>query len=939
MRGKDGVRWDFVLLVMFLFLCCVSSTADLEGSVDHSGFSDMRRNEKVNQNAGTPHGPIAIDGDANFSDTALAEGWPGDGSSGNPYIINGLEINLGGAAGHCINITNIRVNFTISNCNLTSASANPGAGIYLENVTYGEIVGNIFDDNVFNIYLTASHSVLVKENLCPNSVYSICLRDSSSNNIITDNNCSYNSNRGINLESSSHHNTIINNTCTNNVYGIVLYRVTYNDVANNTFNNNNQGIHSNDADFNTYTNNTCNDNSAVGIYLFNISDSNTIANNTCSSNNNYGICLVGMGSNTVFNNTCNYNNRGIYLYYTTSITIINNACNNNTHSGIYLDGGSYFLTIVNNTCNYNNWGIYVWMDTLSNTIINNTCNNNTHSGIYLSLSHSNALSNNTCNSNTYSGIYLLYSRSNALSNNTCKNNDYGIYLTGMDSNTVFNNTCTSNNWGIYLDGSNSNTVANNTFNDCGMFVMGSLTSCRQSLVTGNVVNTLPLVFLQDQVGGFVSSSAGQVILVNCSQITVQDQTLNDCSLGILLCYTDLATIVNNTCTNNEYGIYVGPGSNSSDILWNVFMNNAVNALDNALENIFDYNYWSDYTGRDADENGVGDTPYTFSGNQDQHPLMAPPGSLPFWLESPIDQVVILGEVFLYDLNASVYGGIDHWWINDTVNFAVNQSGVVTNITLLLAENYGIQVFANDTNGNILTGAFTVIVEDWFIPVWLELPSDQLGECGVTLQYDLNATDPSGLDTWLLNDTLHFAIDYDGQLSTVGIVPVGVYGVQVWVNDTWGNTLTGLFTVTVVDTLAPTWVEQPQNQIIEYGTTFICDLDAIDPSGIDEWWVDDTVHFVIDWLGQVRTIGVLEPGTYGLRVFVNDIYGHILSVAITVEVTTATTTTTTTSTTATTTTTTSTSVGEMDPLLALGLGAGIGGVAVVIVVIVLLRRKS
>jgi parallel beta-helix repeat protein len=64
------------------------------------------------------------------------------------------------------------------------------------------------------------------------------------------------------------------------------------------------------------------------------------------------------------------------------------------------------------------------------------------------------------------------------------------------------------------------------------------------------------VFLQDQVGNVVSSPAGQVILVGCSQIIVKDQTLMDCSVGVLLCHTNLTTIVNNTCNNNDIGIYL-----------------------------------------------------------------------------------------------------------------------------------------------------------------------------------------------------------------------------------------------------------------------------------------------------------------------------------------------------------------------------------------------
>ena len=50
---------------------------------------------------------------------------------------------------------------------------------------------------------------------------------------------------------------------------------------------------------------------------------------------------------------------------------------------------------------------------------------------------------------------------------------------------------------------------------------------------------------------------------------------------------------------------------------------------------------------------------------------------------------------------------------------------------------------------------------------------------------------------------------------MGIVPVGTYGVQVWVNDTWGNTLSATFAVTVVDTKPPSWIETPETQLVEY----------------------------------------------------------------------------------------------------------------------------
>lgn len=187
--------------------------------------------------AGTPHAPIFIDGDTNFSDTALAEGWSGDGSEGNPFIIDGLDIDRGGSPGHCISIINTRSNFRISNCNLTGASVNPGAGIYLDNVTYSEITGNLIHNNFNNIFLLRSKSNSLTNNTCYSGVNGIYFFYTSDYNNLTSNYC-YDNTIGINLD-DGHHNNLINNTCYDSAnYGIYFYICSYNNLTKNTFYNN-----------------------------------------------------------------------------------------------------------------------------------------------------------------------------------------------------------------------------------------------------------------------------------------------------------------------------------------------------------------------------------------------------------------------------------------------------------------------------------------------------------------------------------------------------------------------------------------------------------------------------------------------------------------------------------------------------------------------------
>ncbi|TFG11266.1 hypothetical protein EU537_12825, partial [Candidatus Thorarchaeota archaeon] len=121
------------------------------------------------------------------------------------------------------------------------------------------------------------------------------------------------------------------------------------------------------------------------------------------------------------------------------------------------------------------------------------------------------------------------------------------------------------------------------------------------------------------------------------------------------------------------------------------------------------------------------------------------------------------------------------------------------------------------------------------PTWDEVPEDRFIEFGSNFRYDLNASDPSGIDEWRINSTTYFVVDTEGIITNIQPLSVGDYGIQVLVNDTVNNTQTHEFTLTVQDTTSPTWGHAFSNHTLEFGDEFRYDLNATDLSGLGIWW--------------------------------------------------------------------------------------------------------
>ena len=251
-------------------------------------------------------------------------------------------------------------------------------------------------------------------------------------------------------------------------------------------------------------------------------------------------------------------------------------------------------------------------------------------------------------------------------------------------------------------------------------------------------------------------------------------------------------------------------------------------------------------------------------------------SFPVWNQVPTDQTIEFRDKFRYDLNASHPSGIASWWVNDTTHFSIDSNGVITNSTGLAVGVYHLMVNVTNNVGNSISATFEVTVLASTPPTWDQIPTNQFIEFGNGFRYDLNATDFSGISGWWINDTTSFAISGAGVITNSISLSVQVYGLRVNVTDRLGNIQTAVFTLTVQDTIAPTWVQTPVDLVIESGGSFRYDLNATDLSGIDKYWLNDTAHFTMSSSGVLTNSTSLLAGVYGLHVYVNDTHGNILS---------------------------------------------------------------
>ncbi|MFH1101422.1 MAG: DUF2341 domain-containing protein [Methanobacteriota archaeon] len=160
-------------------------------------------------------------------------------------------------------------------------------------------------------------------------------------------------------------------------------------------------------------------------------------------------------------------------------------------------------------------------------------------------------------SNSWYGVYPHNSNNNTISDNVFINTTTGIFLSSSENNTIIKNIYLNIFEGIHL-GSANNTIIENIFVHTGLFVF----SLEKNIVFNNTVNDKPLIYLMNVSDTILDEIVGQIILLDCYNITIQNQDLSNTTVGIELLNTHNSSISGISLKNNGFGIYLIQSDNN-----------------------------------------------------------------------------------------------------------------------------------------------------------------------------------------------------------------------------------------------------------------------------------------------------------------------------------------------------------------------------------------
>jgi parallel beta-helix repeat protein len=343
--------------------------------------------------------------------------------------------------------------------------------------------------------------------------------------------------------------------------------------------------------------------------------------------NDCGVFLDHASVANVSNNIVANNRIGLYLFYSQKCVLENNIVSSNSEDGVWLYySGGNFLTenrIFNNSYNFGVFGGS--FSDFDNTI--DTSNVVDGKPIIYDVRGENEVLDNSIDAGV---VYLISCNNVTVRDMNLKHSGHGVFGFNITNSRIENVTASENNYGIYLQKSYGNVIENN--------------SC-----------------LDNWVGFSLQDSAHNII---------RDNIAENSEKGISLYEASNNSIIGNMILSNLYGIRLY-SSHFSEILHNNLIGNTIQAdlitsYQNRWDNGFEGNFWSDYNGSDAVQDGIGEVAYAVDGdNLDSFPLMGTFSSFDVHYEGQLYEVSVISNSTILSF---VFDGT-----NTTIRLTVNGS--------------------------------------------------------------------------------------------------------------------------------------------------------------------------------------------------------------------------------------------------------------------------
>ena len=753
--------------------------------------------------------PYIIHINNNWSATESTYDWcTGSGSLAVPYVIENVTIDAQNS-GSCIYIEHTNDYFIIQNCTLLNCQASPNAAIRLDYVTNGKILdNNITNNNGRAISLYSTSFTLVEGNDIVNNGYGITL-SYGSNNKVLDNYIQDSDMYGIYLWDSDN-NVISENEVNHNGYyaggyhGIYISESgspSYVDSINNTVRNNNiynnrkSGIYINSCDNNTIFGNSLKNNVEYGIYLYDSDDINIIGNEIYGSQ-----CISSQSSlNTKEEwNVCNY---VIDPFIIDELGTGNFTWDELSQFAWCSGDGSYGnpYSISSLVIDAQSSGSCIWVKnsynnyfTIDGCLIMNAEASGSAAGIKFDWVNNGTLHHNSILEN-YVGMYLSHCVNTTIYNNELEDNTgQGIVFYQSTQNQIFDNIqFGSNYYGLFLNaGSDNNTVIGNTF--------------------------------EDNTGAATHGDGIRILNSDDNHIIDNDLLYNDRGIKIDSNSHNNTITLNSIVNNTNYGVLVITGAQDNTFYLNTFENFGYDGYDNGTDSLWDNgtigNSWSDYAGVDANDNGIGDTPYLIdgmAGSVDNYPIFddGPEDNTPpaISINSPTSGAAFNSPP-AYDILITE-DNLDTAWY--TIDDGANNITIISNSGTIDVSAWSglsdgaitIDFYANDTAGNLGTAEVTVTKDATPPVIVINNPTDGQVFGTTPPDYNISITEDNLDSMWYTIDggVTNFTLSaYVGILATTAwdALADGAITVTFYAEDTAGNLASVSITIEK-DTTQPT----------------------------------------------------------------------------------------------------------------------------------------